>query len=195
MKKTLAVSLLMFVSTGLPALAAPPGPPATPMPKIVVLDQNQLMQFSKVGQDISRQIQAYGAQAKADLQGQAKALQAQGAALQQQVAILAPDVKAQKIKDFEAKQAGLQAQAQKRESLIQGGLFQARQAISQALEPILKQLMQQRGANMVLEKGAVMLTTDPNLDITPAAVAALNQKLPGYKVQLVPLPAGMQAPQ
>src|SRR5580692_891958 len=147
MKKALAVSLLMFVVTGLPALAAPPGPPgnpSVPVPKIVVLDQNQLMQFSKVGQDITRQVQSYSVQAKADLQGQARALQAQGAALQQQVAILAPDVKAQKIKDFETKQAGLEAQAQKKQAMIQGGYIQAREAVAQALGPILKQIMQQR---------------------------------------------------
>jgi outer membrane protein len=198
MKKAIALSLLMSVSTALPALAAPPGPPANPalpVPKIVVLDQNQLFQLSKVGQDITRQVQSYSVQAKADLQGQAKALQAQGAVLQQQVAILAPDVKAQKIKDFESRQAGLQGQAQKKESMIQGGFIQARQAVSQALEPILRQLMQQRGANIVLEKGAVMFATDPNFDITPAAIAMLNQKLPSYKVQLVALPAGVQPQQ
>ena len=170
MKKTIPLSLLMFVSTALPALAAPPGPPAnpaTPAPKIVVLDQTQLFQLSKVGQDISRQVQAYSVQAKADLQGQARALQAQGATLQQQVAILAPDVKAQKIKDFEARQAGLQAQAQKKESMIQGGFVQARQAVAQTLGPILKQLMQQRGANMILEKSAVLSATDNRFDITP----------------------------
>jgi len=161
-----------------------------PQPKILVLDQNALLQLSKVGQDVGRQVQAYGNQAKADLQGQAKALQAQEQALQQQVAILAPDVKAQKIKDFENKQAALQASAQKKQAMIQGGLMQARQAISQALAPILKQLMQERGANMILEKAAVLDASDNRFDITPAAVGLLNQKLPSYKVQLVMPPPG-----
>jgi outer membrane protein len=195
MKKTLAFSFALLAST-LPALAAPPGPPqGLPEPKILVMDQNLLMQASKVGQDIARQVQAYGNQAKADLQGQARTLQAQGQALQQQVAILAPDVKAQKIKDFETKQAGLQAQAQRREAMIQGGVIQARQAIAQQLGPILKQLMQQRGANMILEKGAVLTATDNRFDVTPAAIDMLNQKMPTFKVQLVMPPAGMQQQQ
>jgi outer membrane protein len=197
MKKILTLSFALLASTALPALAAPPGPPqgGVPQPQILVLDQNALMQFSKVGQNIQQQVVALGNQAKADLQGQAKALQAQGQALQQQVAILAPDVKAQKIKDFETRQAALQGLAQKKESQIQGGYMQARQAVAQALGPILKQLMQQRGANMILEKSAVLTATDSRFDITPAAIAALDQKMSSYKVQLVNPPAGTAPPQ
>lgn len=188
MKKTLTLSLILLASTILPALAAPP--PGMPQPEILVLDQNAVLQFSKVGKAIQQQVVAMGNQAKGEIQGQVKALQAQGAALQQQVAILAPDVKAQKIKDFEAKQAGLEAQAQKRQAMIQGGYLQARQAVAQALGPILKQIMQQRGANMILEKGAVLTATDSRFDITPQAIQALDQKMPTYKVQLVAPPPG-----
>ena len=60
------------------------------------------MQFSKVGQNIQQQVVSLGNQAKADCRAR-PVVQAQGQALQQQVAILAPDVKAQKIKDFETR--------------------------------------------------------------------------------------------
>jgi outer membrane protein len=191
MKKTLALSFILLASTVLPALAAPPGPPqGMPQPLILVLDQNAVLQFSKVGKNIQQQVMALGNQAKGDIQGQVKALQAQGAALQQQVAILAPDVKAQKIKDFEAKQAGLEAQAQKKQAMIQGGYIQAREAVAQALGPILKQIMQQRGANMILEKAAVLTATDNRFDITPQAIQALDQKMPTYQVKLVAPPPG-----
>lgn len=189
MKKMLPTTLV-FLAMLSPAFAQAPQQGGMPQPKILVLDQNALLQASKVGQDISRQVQAYGNQAKADLQGQAKSLQAQGAALQQQVAILAPDVKAQKIKDFENKQAALQGLAQKKEQQIQGGLIQARQAIAQVVGPILKQLMQERGANMILDKNAVLSATDNRFDITSVAIDRLNQKMSSYKVQLVAPPAG-----
>jgi outer membrane protein len=166
-----------------------------PQPKILMIDQNKLLLGSKVGQDVARQVQAYTNQAKADLQGQAHALEVQGQALQQQVAILAPDVKAQKIKEFESKQAGLQAAAQKKQAMIQGGFMQARQAISAQLGPILKQLVMQRGANLIIDKNAVLMATDDRFDITDAAVALLNQKMASYKVQLVMPPAGTPMPQ
>jgi Skp family chaperone for outer membrane proteins len=190
----------LFVSTALPALAAPPAPQpqpqaqGLPQPKIVVINRSAILQISKVGQDIGRQVQALSNQAKADINAQAKSLEAQGQALQQQIAILSPDAKAAKVKDFEAKQAALQAQIQKKESLIQGGLMQAQNAVGQALQPILAQLMQQRGANMILDKNAVMMANDNRFDITQPAIDMLNQKMPTYKVQLAPLPPGM-APQ
>ena len=93
MKKTLILALaLAGISTAV--LADPPAP------KIVVLDRAAIMRFSKAGQDIAKQVQTYSASAKADIQGQGRALEAEERNLQQQVAILAPDVKAQKIKDL-----------------------------------------------------------------------------------------------
>jgi outer membrane protein len=203
MKKTLLFSLTLFVSTA--ALAAPPAPPVAvinagaqqgiPTPKIVVINRSAILQSSKVGQDIGRQVQALSNQAKADLNGQAKALEAQAQVLQQQIAILSPDAKAAKVKDFESKQAALQAQAQKKESMIQGGFLQAQNAVAQALQPILAQLMQQRGANMMLDKNAVMMANDNRFDITGPAIEMLNAKMSTYKVQLAPLPPGMQPQQ
>ena len=197
MKKTLLFSLALLVSTV--ALAAPPAPPpqpqGLPQPKIVVINRNAILQFSKVGQDIGRQVQALSNQAKADINAQAKSLETQGQALQQQIAILSPDAKAAKVKDFESKQAALQAQVQKKEGLIQGGLLQAQNAVAQALQPILAQLMQQRGANMILDKNAVMMANDNRFDITQPAIDMLNQKMSTYKVQLVAPPPGMQPQQ
>ena len=55
-------------------------------------------------------MQAYANQAKDELAGQGKALQAEGRTLQQQVAILAPDVKAKKLAAFQAKEQALQGE-------------------------------------------------------------------------------------
>src|SRR5262249_22106984 len=119
------------------------------------------------------------------------ALQKEGQALQQQVAILAPDVKARKVRDFQNKQAAFQRKLEQRQGLIQGGLFQAQQQVEGALKPILQGIMQERGANVLLDRSAVVLV--PNaLDVTAVAVQRLNQKLPTVKVQLVALPPGLQ---
>ncbi len=179
------------------AAAAAPGQPgnATPAPKILVIDQSMVLRASKVGQDIVRQVNAYTAQAENDLKGQATALRQQYQTLQQQLAILSADVKARKIKDFQAKQAGLQAQAQKKQGLIQGGFIKARQQVVKALDPILHGIMAQRGANLLLDRNAVVMGTLDQFDITRAAVQQLDQKLPSVKVELVAPPPGMQQPQ
>lgn len=193
MKKTL-LAIIFLGAASAPALAA--NPPPAPMPqRILLIDRQAILRFSKVGQDVAHQIEVYGNQAKADIAGQQKALQAEAQQLQQQIAILAPDAKAKKVQAFEAKQAGLQAGAQKKEQAIQGGFMVAQQTIAKTLEPILQTLMQQRGANMILDKNALVYASPQAVqafDITQPAIEQLNQKLPGLKVSLAAPPAPAQ---
>ena len=192
MKKTL-LALALLAAAAQPALAANPPPPQPQIqPRILLIDRQAILRQSKVGQDVAKQVQTYADQAKADIAGQQKALQAEAQQLQQQVAILAADARAKKVQAFEAKQAGMQAVAQKREAAIQGGFMKAQQTIAQTLEPILNALMQQRGANMILDKNALVFASPDAVkafDITQAAVVQLDQKLPNLKVTLATAPA------
>lgn len=180
------------------AAAAPPkpsGPPANvgvPAPKILVIDRNAILRAAKVGQDIVRQVNNYTKSAESSFKAEGDALQKEGRALQQQVAILAPDVKAKKIRDFQNKQAAFQRKVEARQGLIQGGVFKARQQVEAALGPILKGIMMERGANLLLDRSSIVLGT-VNIDITSIAVQRLDQKMPTVKVDLIALPAGLQA--
>jgi len=201
MKKALFLASALIVLPGL-AMAAntPPPPPqnaagALPAPKVLVINRQAILQSSKVGQDIARQVQAYAAQAKADMDAQGKALQTEGQALQQQIAILAPDVKQKKIDAFQAKEAGLQTQAQRREAQIQGGLMAAQTAVENVLGPILQGIMAQRGANLILDKNAVVFANSGAFDITQTAIDQLNQKMSSLKVTLQNPPQGTVLPQ
>jgi len=201
MKKILSLTAALIVMPGL-AMAAntPPPPPQNaagqlPAPKILVINRQAILQSSKVGQDIARQVQAYASQAKADMDAQGKALQTEGQALQQQIAILAPDVKQKKIDAFQAKEAGLQTQAQRREAEIQGGLMSAQTAVENVLGPILQGLMAQRGANLILDKNAVVFANNGTFDITQPAIDQLNQKMATVKVTLQMPPQGTVLPQ
>src|SRR3984957_1694647 len=174
MKKTLILALaLAGISTA--ALADPP------QPKIVVLDRAAIMRFSKAAPDIAKQVQAYSASAKADIQGQGRALEAEERSLQQQVAILAPDVKAKKIAAFQAKQQALQAEGGKKEAQMRYAFALARQQMETKLGPILQGLVKARGANMGLDKQAVVVANVAGFDITGDAINQLNQQMPPLK--------------
>ncbi len=192
--KNPALLAILFALTANAALAAtapaPAAPPPLPAPKILVIDRQSILQFSKVGQDIARQMQAYANQAKNDLTAQNKALQAEGQALQQQIAILSGDAKQKKIDAFQAKEQGLQLAAQRKEASIQYTAVKAQQTVFQALGPIVQILIQQRGANMILDKNAVVFANSSAFDITPQAIDQLNQKMPALKVTLEQAPAG-----
>jgi outer membrane protein len=189
-----AISLAAGVAL---AQGQPPHPAGggVPEPKILVIDRNLVLRGSKVGQDIAHQVQGYTQSAENELRGEADGLRKEQAALQQQVAILAPDVKAQKIKAFQAKQAAFQQKVQQRQQQIQYGVYLARQQIDRALGPIIQGIMQQRGANLLIDRNAVVYGTNSAFDITQAAVQGLDQKLPTLKVQLVSPPPGVMQQQ
>ena len=174
--KTTLILALALAGLSTTAFADPP------QPKIVVLDRAAIMQFSKVGQDIAKQMQAYSAQAKADLQGQGRALETEEKNLQQQVAILAPDLKAKRIAAFQAKQQALQGQVAKKDEQMRYAFALARQQMEAKLGPILQGLVKSHGANMVLDKQAVVFATLSGFDITGDAINQLNQQLPTLKV-------------
>ena len=188
MTRTRALALsLPFLLAATAAYADPP------QPKIVVLDRAAIMTFSKAGQDVAKQMQAYSNQAKNELAARGKALQNEGRNLQQQVAILAPDLKAKKLADFQAREQALQLEVQKKDEQLRGAFGVARQTMEGKLGPILQQLVKERGANLVLDKQAVVFApSSGGFDITGDAIKRLDQQMPSLKVNFnAPVP---QAP-
>src|SRR3982750_2266328 len=158
--RTLAIALPLLLTTTV-AYADPP------QPKIVVLDRRAIMSFTKAGQDMAKQMQAYSNQAKNELAARGKALQNEGRNLQQQVAILAPDLKAKKLAEFQAREQGLQGEVQKKDEQMRKAFAQARPTREAKLGPILQQLVKERGANLVLDKQAVVFAPSAGgFDIT-----------------------------
>src|SRR5689334_7696192 len=94
--KNILLAATLVIAAAMPALAANPPPPPVQQ-KILLIDRQAILRFSKVGQDVARQIETMGNQAKGEIAGQQKALQAEAQQLQQQIAILAADAKAQKV--------------------------------------------------------------------------------------------------
>ena len=70
MTKTFAFALAGLVGLATPVFAQP-----TPPTKLVVIDKVAIMQASKVGQDVARQVQAIAKQAQTDLTAQGRAIQ------------------------------------------------------------------------------------------------------------------------
>jgi len=191
-----AGAMILGIAGSDAALAAPPQPPSggAPVAKILIIDLRRVMGASKVGQDIQRQVEGLKQQATGELNGEGAALKSDEIQLQQQAAILAPDVKARRIKDFQARAAAFQQKVQQRSGLIQGGVMRAQQQIEQSLGPILEGIMRERAATLLLDRSSVLLA--PNaIDVTDVVTQRLDMKMPTVKVQLAPPPAGAQPQQ
>jgi Skp family chaperone for outer membrane proteins len=171
------------------APAALNGPPA---PRIIVIDRNYILQRSSAGQDILNQTQNLSKAAETEFKNQEGQLQAEANKLQQDLAIAAPEVREQKEKEFTGKQQAFQTKVAQRQAEIQAGFNKAAHEIEIALEPILKTIMVERGANMVFDRSAIILST-VDVDVTPVAVQRLNKALPHVKVELTAAPAATAA--
>lgn len=124
------------------------------------------------------------------LQGQGQALQARAQALQQQIetetralqplvaAIPAggqPDAGlATRIQGYQTLQQNAEREIGQGRERLQRNIGFVRQQIAQRLRPAITTVMQQRGASMVVDRGAV-IDASPALDVTPAVLAIVNQ--------------------
>lgn len=182
-----AVALTAAHAAPAPAPAKPhpaaPAGAAAPVPRVLIVDRQAILRFSKVGQDIVRQVNALTASAENEFRAERDGLQREEQTIAQQSAILAPDIRAQKKKAFEAKVADFQKKVQSRQAMIQGGVMNARKQVEAALGPILQGIMAERGANLLIDRQDVVLAM-VDVDVTKITIQRLDQKLPAVKVQL-----------
>jgi Skp family chaperone for outer membrane proteins len=154
-----------------------------PDPKIIVIDRQTILRLSAAGKAMTASAMNLSRQADTEFRTQAETLQKEVAALQQQLAILAPEARTAKQNEFQAKQDDFEKRVQERQTQIQNGFAVAGQRLDQALGPILQQIMRERGANMMLDRSAVILSS-LDIDVTPTAIERLDKALPTLAVSL-----------
>jgi len=125
------------------------------------------------------------------LQTEQKSIQAAIDALQGKE----PDAALQaRVKAFQAKQQQGAQELQTRQLQIQRNQAYVSQQISAKLGPIYQQVMQRRGANVMVEQGATLAAAG-SLDVTNDVLAALNAALPSVSTTAPAAPAATQQPQ
>lgn len=170
-----------------PVAGAKPAAVATgkaPTAVILFLDRGTVLRQSSVGKDMYAQVEGLAKKMETEFSPENKKLQADVQALQNQAAVLSAEVRQQKIKELETRRAAFQKKVQDRQAAIQNGLGTARTTVEKALGPILEKIMVERGANLLLDRGLVVLgATD--LDVTATVIQRLNTSLP--KVVVTPV--------
>jgi len=98
----------------------------------------------------------------------------------------APDAALEaRIKAFQTKQQSAAAELQRQQQQLQRNQAHIQQQIQAKLGPIYQQVMQRRGANLLMEVGAT-LATAAAVDVTADVVTALNASLPSLQTTAPP---------
>ena len=88
-----------------------------PASNILVVDRTALLEQSKAGQDIIRQVKAATDEVDKDISVRNTSLQTERKLLQVRLAVISPKFQAKEISDFDAKQKNLQDLSQQKQAM------------------------------------------------------------------------------
>jgi Skp family chaperone for outer membrane proteins len=154
---------------------------ATKTPVILVVDRGAILRTSAAGKDLIKQVDELGKSMEAKYGQEEKKLRADAQELQEQAGVLSAEARNKKERDLRERGEALQKKVQEEQTAIQNGINAARTQIEQNLGPILNALFQERGATIMLDRGAIVLGS-VDIDITAETITRLDQIMPSVKV-------------
>ncbi|PZU47717.1 MAG: outer membrane chaperone Skp [Sphingomonas sp.] len=175
--KTVSAALLLGVAA-VPAAAQQLSPPV-----IVVVDLDRVVNESAAGKQAATELQAKGQQIqtrRTTLAGQLQS-EAQAIGQGQQNKTLAGPALEQRVKAFQDKEnAANQELGRAQEDLARSQRYVIEQ-ITNAANPIITQVMRERGASIALQKGAT-IQHSASLEVTNDVIGRLNTSLPRVSI-------------
>lgn len=182
------------------AIAVPASAPAQRLGAavIAVIDTGRIFRECNACRTAQTQLQQQVDQARQRAQQLGQPIQTEGQSLENSLKALggkAPDAALQgRIQAFQARQNTANQELQNRQATIQRNQQYVAQQINTKLDPIIKSVMQSRGANIAVDMQAT-LATSPSIDVTNDVLAQLNQQLTSVSVTAPAAPANAQQPQ
>jgi len=155
-------------------------------PVILIVNQAQVLAESRAGQSIQQQVQAMQAGVKSELEAQAASIEKEGTDLEKQKDLLSQEVLQQRARNLMGRQQQFQGLREVRARELQIAQQRALAQIGEELEPILKEIVDKRGATLLLDRSAVMYAAN-DTDVTDEVLKRLDKELKSVKVEKVNL--------
>jgi outer membrane protein len=177
-----------FAADAPAAPAAPAAAPAStvqaPPPTLIVLDFDRILQESKVGKSVIEQLQQRAATFQKSFQQQEADLNTDQQGLVRQQSILAQDAFSAKARDLQRRADELREKEAQANAALQQSNRDAILRIQQSLKPILEDIMKERGANVVINRGAIALLSEDRFEVTDEAMKRLDEKMPTLTISV-----------
>jgi len=183
-----------------PAAAAPAAasePSVThgpPIAGVCVVSIENAIGASNVGKYVDSRIQQIVAQVNAELNGEKNAIDNDAKALDARRATLDQNTLEQQAAALQVRANALQRKAQLRDREVQATEQKAIGRIGQEMEPLIRQVYQQRQCSLLLQRTAIVIA-NPAMDVTPQVVTALNAKITQFAFDRERLDQQTGAPQ
>lgn len=143
---------------------------------IVIVNQERLLSQSLYGQRIQREVEAAGAALAAEnrrIEGQ---LTEEELALTERRALMTPEAFRPVAQEFDARVNDIRAAQEAKGRALQQQADAAQQAFFETAFPIFVEILRSRGASVLMDNRAVLLSVD-GIDITEEAIALIDARL------------------
>jgi Skp family chaperone for outer membrane proteins len=196
MNKSVIGATLVAFAAFVPAAAQAQKLPDT---VIAVVDTSRVYQECNACKTAQAQLQAQGTSFQQRAQQLAQPIQTEGQSIETAIKALngkQPDAAlTARIQALQTKQASANQELQGRQQNLESMRANVVKQINDRLSPIFTQVMNARGANILLDSDAT-LASGRSLDVTNDVLAALNQQLTSISVTPLPqAPAGQPSTQ
>lgn len=156
-------------------------------PVILIVSRARLVGESRAGKTIPDQAREVQENVRKELEAEASKLKSDIEKYQKNASLMSEEVRKKTEQELALRQqVGLPQQAQIMEQAFSAAVQGAQAKVLEESRPILKDIVDSRGATILLDRSAVMYAA-PETDITDAVLAQLDKKLKKVEVQKVSL--------
>jgi outer membrane protein len=161
--------------------------------EILVMSEERILRESAVGQHIATELQRVGGEIQAELAPLGDSIRQENEALSAETSALSQEAVRQRP-DLVSRLQALQQDAQQFEALrrqAQQELVATERAamgpVLETLQGVLREIVDQRGGVVLLDRSSIVFANE-SIDITPAAIALLNERITTTPVNRVRAP-------
>ena len=182
-----AVAVTAAGVVGLTTFEAAEAQSAQKAPVILIVDRAQIISQSKAGKTIPDQAQKVRDSVAKELEAEANKLKTDIEKYQKNASLMSDEVRQQTEKELALRQQyALPQQAQIMEQAFSAAVQNAQGKILVEARPILKEIVDKRGATILLDRSAVMYAATET-DVTQEVIAELDKKMKTVEVQKISL--------
>ncbi len=186
---SLSASSSAFAQAAAPAISHGPA-----LPGVCVMSIEGVIGGSTVGKYVQTRLQQIAAQVGAELKAEETAIQNDAKTLDGQKASLDQGTFETRAAALQVRANAYQRKSQQRERELQATQQKALGRVGQELDPMIRQVYQQRQCSILLQRDALVIA-NPAMDISPALTTALNAKITQFAFDRERMDQPVGAPQ
>ncbi len=181
-QRNLLTSIAAALVAGSMAFAAP-----AMATTVLIVDSNKIWNDTKAGKDVQRQLVAFRESLDTQLKEAGETLQKDVESLRKEKDDKKIEEAAftEKARELAQREAQLRGGVQQRQTLVQVATRNAQAQFYEAIRPMLLEVMQEKKGDILMEKSAVLFSTD-GIEVTQRAIAKVETGLKSLEVVLIP---------